>query len=121
LSPLLHLVENEPLVSLDTKFLLGTDMSTIPAITGTSSQFVEDANGQPAIQLELNQDAFSRYFDRPEVIKACRDLAHIQTPDFRQIPPNESLAGRFRVRANAEDVSAFRLTDRYAATDYSSH
>jgi hypothetical protein len=89
------LVENEPLLPLDTQLLATTDFSTLTAISST-----QDAEAH----VELNQDAFARYFDRPEVIRACRDMETIQTPDFREIPVAASVSGRTRAR-HTEDVS----------------
>lgn len=57
------------------------------------------------VEIEVNQHALQRYFDRPEVIKACREQANIQTPDFTQIPDHE-VGGRFRTRSNADEVRA---------------
>ena len=47
--------------------------------------------------------ANDRYFDRPEVVKAFREQAIIQTPEFSSIGESSNVGGRFRPRA-AEDV-----------------
>jgi hypothetical protein len=103
-----HLVvENDPLFPLDTRFIIATNEATLNIAVGAVS-LVEAPPVQvpePIVHLELNQDAMSRYFDRPEVIKACREQQEIQTPEFRRRTDDVSVGSRFRTRSQAEEVS----------------
>ena len=82
--------ENEPLIPANTSFILTTN-----------SKYASDDPGGNAIT--VNMVANDRYFDRPEVVKAFREQAIIQTPEFSSIGESSNVGGRFRPRA-AEDV-----------------
>ena len=82
--------ENEPLIPANTSFILTTN-----------SKYASDDPGGGAIT--VNMVANDRYFDRPEVVKAFREQAIIQTPEFSSIGESSNVGGRFRPRA-AEDV-----------------
>ena len=82
--------ENEPLIPANTSFILTTN-----------SKYASDDSGGGAIT--VNMVANDRYFDRPEVVKAFREQAIIQTPEFSSIGESSNVGGRFRPRA-AEDV-----------------
>jgi hypothetical protein len=77
------------------------------AAAAESSAAAGSSSMPPTYELELNEHAFQRYFDKPEVIKACRAQELIQTPEFRQVPEHASVGGRFRPRAPADDVRLF--------------
>ncbi|KAF9567801.1 hypothetical protein CPC08DRAFT_519916 [Agrocybe pediades] len=86
--------ETEPLISLDTRFLLTTNS--------------EDALNTPESNeagIRLNTVANERYFSRPEVLKAFREQQIIQTPDFESIGESSTVGGRMRPRG-AEDEAA---------------
>ena len=82
--------ENEPLIPANTSFILTTN-----------SKYASDDPSGSAIT--VNMVANDRYFDRPEVVKAFREQAIIQTPEFSSIGESSNVGGRFRPRA-AEDV-----------------
>ena len=82
--------ENDPLIPANTSFILTTN-----------SKYVSDDPGGNGIT--VNMVANDRYFDRPEVVKAFREQAIIQTPEFSSIGESSTVGGRFRPRA-AEDV-----------------
>lgn len=83
--------ENEPLVPASTSFLLTTDASLLTGGTG------------PEKTLGINTKANSRYFERPEVLKAYKEQEEIQTPEFESLSEDASVGGRFRPR-ELEDV-----------------
>jgi hypothetical protein len=82
--------ENDPLIPANTSFILTTN-----------SKYASDDPGGSGIT--VNMVANDRYFDRPEVVKAFREQAIIQTPEFSSIGESSNVGGRFRPRA-AEDV-----------------
>lgn len=84
-------VGDEPLIPVETKFLLTTN----PEYTSKTSSITE---------LGVNVHANDRYFDRPEVLKSYREQEVIQTPDFVNTTEVPTVGGRFRAR-NVEDVS----------------
>ena len=92
-------------------FLLTTDSTMITAAataaTASTSGSATPADLAESFELEINQHAYQRYFDRPDVIKACREQENIQTPDFQQIPDHASVGGRFRPRTHTDDVRPF--------------
>jgi hypothetical protein len=79
----------------------------LAALAGSSSTSSGNDEAEPPLELELNQSALSRYFDRPEVIRSCREQENIQTPEFRRLQPDEVVGTRFRHRANSDAVSMF--------------
>ncbi|KAI0931572.1 hypothetical protein AcW1_001060 [Taiwanofungus camphoratus] len=85
--------ESEPLVPAGTSFLLTTNSSLVPSSSDSGT-----------FEVELNTQAFGRYFEQPEVQKAYREQQIIQTPEFTQIPEDANVGGRFRPRG-AEDES----------------
>ena len=99
--------ENEPLIPTRTVFILTTNSNLVRA--GSSSN------------IRLNEIANERYFDRPEVIKACKEQQHIQIPDFKEIEDNRLVVNRFRSRSG-EGVSSyylitgFKCLNRYLGT-----
>ncbi|KAF9469818.1 hypothetical protein BDZ94DRAFT_30288 [Collybia nuda] len=80
---------DEPLIPVETKFLLTTN----PEYTLKTSSITE---------LGVNIHANDRYFDRPEVLKSYREQEIIQTPDFVNTAEVPTVGGRFRAR-NVED------------------
>lgn len=98
-------LESEPLIPLETPFIILTDVRMLTG--GLDGQVTPGSASSssllpPDTQLELNQEAFQRYFERPEVIKACREQALIETPEFKVIEEVASVGGRFRPRANSD-------------------
>ena len=89
LSSISTAAENEPLIPANTSFILTTN-----------SKY---ASNDPGGAITVNMVANDRYFDRPEVVKAFREQAIIQTPEFSSIGESSNVGGRFRPRA-AEDV-----------------
>lgn len=89
LTPISTTAENEPLIPANTPFILTTN-----------SKYASD---DPGGAITVNMVANDRYFDRPEVVKAFREQAIIQTPEFSSIGESSNVGGRFRPRA-AEDV-----------------
>ena len=91
-------MENEPLIPADTPFLLTTN-----------PKYAAEALAQdPESGIQINIVANDRYFDRPDVLKAFREQAVIQTPEYEAISESISgVGGRFRPR-NQEEV---RLSD----------
>lgn len=88
----LHVVENEPLIPADTPFLLTTN-----------PRFAEEAPNNSNSGIHINVVANDRYFDRPDVLKAFREQAVIQTPEYEAISESISVGGRFRPR-NQDEV-----------------
>jgi hypothetical protein len=82
-------VDNEPLVPASTQILLTTNAKLVSS-SSVSKQ-------------EINDNAFERYFDRPEVSKAFKLQQIIETPEFSLLSEDASVGGRFRPRA-IEDV-----------------
>ncbi|KAL6304859.1 hypothetical protein BKA93DRAFT_732232 [Sparassis latifolia] len=87
-------LEGEPLIPAGTRFLLTTNSALVPSSSGADPG-----------QLEINAQAFGRYFDRPEVRRAYKTQQLIQTPEFTQLPDDAHVGGRFRPRGS-EDESA---------------
>lgn len=85
-----HTVGDDPLIPVETKFLLTTN----PEYTSKTSSITE---------LGVNIHANDRYFERPEVLKSYREQEVIQTPDFVNTTEVPTVGGRFRAR-NLEDV-----------------
>lgn len=85
-------LENEPLIPPSTKFILTTNHALVPA------EAADDDD--PA----LNTQAYSRYFDRPDVQAACRAQELIQTPEFTQLSDDALVGGRFRPRNSDEEL-----------------
>ncbi|KAF9015707.1 hypothetical protein BDQ17DRAFT_63860 [Cyathus striatus] len=83
--------ENEPLIPMDTPFLLTTNASVALASSDTS-------------RLAINTFANERYFDRPEVLKSYREQLDIQTPEYLNIAETH-VGTRFRVRAVEEGTA----------------
>jgi hypothetical protein len=79
--------ENDPLIPASTFFLLTTN-SDLAASSGKSGSH----------DLEFNLKANSRYFDRPEVMKAYKEQSEIQTPEFELLSEDAIVGGRFRPR-----------------------
>lgn len=55
-------------------------------------------------KIQINTQAYGRYFDRPEVQAAYRTQQMIETPEFTQLPDDAVVGGRFRPR-HSEEVS----------------
>lgn len=93
LCTLFSAAENEPLIPADTPFLLTTNPKCAEeALNDTESGF------------QINVVANNRYFDRVEVLKAFREQAIIQTPEYEAISESISgVGGRLRPR-NWEEV-----------------
>lgn len=89
-----HAVENEPLIPVDTRFLLTTNSSLISSSSSSTAT---------PFELELNSHAYERYFDRPEVLESYKAQLTIQTPEFSNLTEDASVGGRFRPRIH-EDV-----------------
>ncbi|PCH34238.1 hypothetical protein WOLCODRAFT_113418 [Wolfiporia cocos MD-104 SS10] len=87
-------LESEPLIPAATKFLLTTNTALVSSTSDSAS-----------FEVEINSQAYGRYFDRPEVQRAYREQQIIQTPEFEQIDEDAIVGGRFRPRG-AEDGSA---------------
>lgn len=68
-------------------------------------------------EMELNQTAYVRYFDRPEVQKAYREQQLIQTPEYSQLPEDSAVGGRFRPRGQPEVRSALLFERRTTHVD----
>ena len=90
-------VESEPLIPAETRFLLTTNSSLLPVLAD-----------DPSSSALINVQAYSRYFERPEVQMACRQQQLIQVPEFSLLP-EDTVASRFRPRAS-EEVRAPPLT-----------
>ncbi|EGN93100.1 hypothetical protein SERLA73DRAFT_189929 [Serpula lacrymans var. lacrymans S7.3] len=85
-------LENEPLIPENTQFLLTTNSGELKQpSTSASSGF------------EINNHAYQRYFDRPDVLKAYREQLIIQTPEFSLLSEDASVGGRFRPRSSEEE------------------
>lgn len=80
------------MIPLGTKFLLTTNAALVPSSSGAAGA-----------DIEVNTQAYGRYFDRPEVQKACREQELIQTPEFTQLSDDALVGGRFRPR-NSDEV-----------------
>ena len=94
-------VETEPLIPANTRFLLTTNSKYANGSSGDGSE----------LGIKINVVANDRYFDRPEVLKAFREQAIIQTPEFESIGESSStVGGRFRPRGQ-EDVCAFLVSE----------
>lgn len=92
----MHLaVDSEPLIPPTTRFALTTNRTLVPSSSGEGSN-----------DLELNTSAYSRYFDRPEVQKACQTQETIQTPEYSQLSDDALVGGRFRPR-NSDEVRSY--------------
>ena len=83
-------MESEPLIPAETRFLLTTNSSLVPPLPD-----------DPSSSAHINVQAYGRYFERPEVQKACRDQQLIQVPEFSLLP-EDAVASRFRPRASEE-------------------
>ncbi|KAF7796568.1 hypothetical protein EIP86_007749 [Pleurotus ostreatoroseus] len=94
-------LESEPLVPGSTKFLLTTNAHLVPA-----------ANDGASFDFQLNTQAYSRYFDRPEVQKAYKEQQVIQTPEFSLLPEDAVVGGRFRPRGS-DEVRIHAYTPKY--------
>jgi hypothetical protein len=94
----MHAAESEPLFPPATKFLLTTNTALIPS-----------SSGEGSADIELNIQAYGRYFERPEVQKACRDQELIQTPEYTQLPDEALVGGRFRPR-NSDEVRKYSIS-----------
>ena len=81
--------DNEPLIPVDSPFLLTTN-STLLQPSSKSASF------------GLNTIANQRYFDRSDVIKAYREQLNIQTPEFSLLSEEATVGGRFRPRSSGE-------------------
>ncbi|KIY51310.1 hypothetical protein FISHEDRAFT_56826 [Fistulina hepatica ATCC 64428] len=81
-------VEGDPLIPTDTPFLATTNSAAFPL----------DADKSSESPITMNIYANERYFERPEVIKAYREQAVIETPSFIDITDKPSVGGRFRPR-----------------------
>jgi hypothetical protein len=80
--------ENEPLIPADTPFLLTTN-----------PKYADEALNDSESGIQINVVANDRYFDRPDVLKAFREQAVIQTPEYEAISESISgVGGRFRPR-----------------------
>ncbi|THH27667.1 hypothetical protein EUX98_g6521 [Antrodiella citrinella] len=88
-------VENEPLIPASTKFLLTTNSAYASSSRGEEGETGEDT-------VELNESAYGRYFDLPEVQKAYKEQQDIQTPEFTRLPDDAIVGGRFRPRSEEE-------------------
>ncbi|KAH8102414.1 hypothetical protein BXZ70DRAFT_928494 [Cristinia sonorae] len=85
-------LETEPLIPASTKFVLTTNSSLAAMRNGGGASDV----------VELNESAYGRYFERPEVQKAYKQQQIIQTPEFTQLPDDAVFGGRFRPRSEEE-------------------
>ncbi|EIN13919.1 hypothetical protein PUNSTDRAFT_129584 [Punctularia strigosozonata HHB-11173 SS5] len=85
--------EDKPLIPAETKFVFTTDSSLVPS-SSTSDTF----------KVELNTTAYGRYFDRPEVIAACRAQETIQVPHYINLSDDAAVGGRFRPRGSQEET-----------------
>ncbi|GJE89606.1 hypothetical protein PsYK624_057100 [Phanerochaete sordida] len=84
--------ESEPLIPSNSRFLFTTNAALVPSTSETSAA------------IELNTQAYGRYFDRPEVQRACRQQADIQVPEFTQLSDDALVGGRFRPRNTDEEL-----------------
>ncbi|EPQ60460.1 hypothetical protein GLOTRDRAFT_135134 [Gloeophyllum trabeum ATCC 11539] len=85
--------ENEPLIPANTRFLLTTNSALIPSTSSSS------------FEMQLNSQAYERYFDRPEVIKAYRAQQTIQTPEYSLLSEDASVGSRFRPRGSEDQCT----------------
>ncbi|KZT08718.1 uncharacterized protein LAESUDRAFT_648565 [Laetiporus sulphureus 93-53] len=85
-------LESEPLIPAETNFLLTTNSALVPSTAVTIPS-----------EVEINTQAYGRYFDRPEVQKAYRQQQVIQTPEFKQLDEDAHVGGRFRPRGIEDD------------------
>ncbi|ESK90946.1 hypothetical protein Moror_16447 [Moniliophthora roreri MCA 2997] len=83
--------ENEPLIPENTRFFLTTSPALAPP--------------ECPIPPILNERANERYFERPELLKACREQGLIETPDFETINDADTVGGRFRPRGSEEGIA----------------
>ncbi|KAF8640589.1 hypothetical protein AX17_000251 [Amanita inopinata Kibby_2008] len=85
--------ENEPLIPVDTPFLLTTN-----------SVLVDDLSTNA--ELGLNIHANERYFDRPEVLRSFREQSIIETPEYVHVAdsPSVGVGGRFRPRGSGDNA-----------------
>ena len=90
-------MEGEPLIPPTTRFVLTTNRALVPSSSGEGSNDVE-----------FNTSAYGRYFDRPEVQKACQAQELIQTPEYTQLSDDALVGGRFRPR-NSDEVRTYHL------------
>jgi len=83
--------DNEPIVPASAGILLTTN-STLASSSSTS---------EPS----LNDNAYERYFDRPEVSEAYKKQQIIETPEFSLLSEDASVGGRFRPRALEDELA----------------
>jgi hypothetical protein len=88
---LVYLVDSEPLLPANSAVLLTTNSRLASSSTS---------------DLAVNDTAFERYFDRPEVSEAYKKQQTIETPEFSLLSEDASVGGRFRPRA-LEDVRLY--------------
>ncbi|EMD32568.1 hypothetical protein CERSUDRAFT_99298 [Gelatoporia subvermispora B] len=86
--------ESEPLIPTTTKFLLTTNSALVPPSSDATS-----------FATQLNNHAYGRYFDRPEVRKAYQEQQLIQTPEFIELDEDAPVGGRFRPRGLEDEVA----------------
>ncbi|KAK7058429.1 hypothetical protein VNI00_002063 [Paramarasmius palmivorus] len=82
--------ENEPLIPENTRFFLTTSLALAPP--------------EAPIPPLLNERANERYFERPQLLKACREQGIIETPHFELINDADTVGGRFRPRGSEEGM-----------------
>ena len=83
-----RIAENEPLIPENTRFFLTTNLALAPP--------------EAPIPPLLNERANERYFERPQLLKACREQGIIETPHFELINDADTVGGRFRPRGSEE-------------------
>lgn len=83
--------ESEPIVPANTPVLLTTN-SELASSSSTS-------------ELDLNDNAYERYFDRPEVSEAYKKQQVIETPEFSLLSEDASVGGRFRPRVLEDELA----------------
>lgn len=85
----ISIVDNEPLVPASSAILLTTNSKL--------------ASSSSASAIDADDNAFERYFDRPEVSAAYKKQQIIETPEYSLLSEDASVGGRFRPRG-VEDV-----------------
>ncbi|KAF9270652.1 hypothetical protein L218DRAFT_1072043 [Marasmius fiardii PR-910] len=83
--------ENEPLIPENTRFFLTTNAALAPPELDTIPQL-------------FNSRANERYFDRPELLKACRQQQEIEVPEYENVTEKDTVGGRFRPRGSEDGI-----------------
>lgn len=99
--------ENDPIIPIDTPFILTTSLSAIPKV-------IPNAKESDKVIVALD-----RYFDRPDVLEKYRQQKEIQTPEFNKID-SPQVGSRMRPR-NEVSTTFQHLPDTYRSIGLDGH